>query len=199
MKSTPHPDIDWNSLHRKVLAVALNLFRKQGLDARDNSVLKGLGASPSDLAQDSMKEFFAHRNRYDADTEDKCFAIIVTILRHDFLDLVTKKHAYTTTDDVQEEVLQEKIQNIQAVDNGFTEFETQVLAEEWHKYAAGDQELKDLIDATALVAVEQTAEPKSEDIAYALGISLEEVKKRKGRLLYRYHKLASKALNQHGG
>jgi DNA-directed RNA polymerase specialized sigma24 family protein len=100
MKTTPHPEIDWALLLKKVHAVALNLFRKQGLLAGDNSVLKGLGLSPKDFAQAAMMEFFKQRDRYTATTEGQCFAIIVTILKRDFLDAVTKKHAYTKTDEV---------------------------------------------------------------------------------------------------
>lgn len=63
MKSSPHPDIDWTSLLKKVLVVAINLFRNQGLYANEDSdsVLKGLGISPEDLAHTALKEFFKHR------------------------------------------------------------------------------------------------------------------------------------------
>ncbi|MGI8544128.1 MAG: hypothetical protein ACR2MD_11730 [Aridibacter sp.] len=188
MKSSPHPDIDWTSLLKKVLVVAVNLFRKQGLFAGEDSdsVLKGLGISPEDLAHTALKEFFKYRERYDAPTEGQCFAVIVTIMKNDFLDLVTKKHAYIKTNDITDEQLDQHTNDLIASNDGFSNFEAKALAEQFYKYASDDQQLRDIIDAAAILATEQKAEIKRADIADLVGITPEEVTKRNERLRYKF-------------
>lgn len=188
MKSSPHPDIDWTALLKKVLVVAINLFRKQGLyaDKDSESVLKGLGLSPEDLAHTALKEFFMHRERYNAPTEEECFAVIVTIMKNDFLDLVTKKHAYIKTDNLTDEQHNQQMEHLAASNDGFNNFEEKVLAEQFYKYAGDDQGLRDIIDAAAILITEQKAEIKRADIADLVGITPEEVTKRNGRLRYKF-------------
>lgn len=93
MGSSAGTDVDWNSLLKKLTAVALNLFRKEGLFAADASVMKGLGKSPSDFVHDAITEFYAHREKYSAATEGEAFAVMVTILQNDFIDAY-RRHAY---------------------------------------------------------------------------------------------------------
>jgi DNA-directed RNA polymerase specialized sigma24 family protein len=196
MKMSPHPDINWDSLARRVLGIALSLFRKQGL-FYPHSVLKGLGFSAGDLAQEAMREFLTHRDRYEAKTEDQCLAIIAQIMKNDFLDAVTRKHAYIKTDNIEAEELTEKNKGVAASDDGLKNTRVQELAGSFQSYAGDDPELRDIIEAAAVLAEEQT-DFKREDIANLLGISPGEVTKRTSRLKYNFNKIKSRADAQTG-
>lgn len=184
MKNKPLPDIDWRSLLRRLTARAVNLFVSQGLSGKEG-VLKGLGDSPEDFAKNALAELFGSIHKYDADTEGKCFALANKILKQRFIDAVSKAHAHTKSVEVGDEGLPDLPD---AEEPPSREVEIWDVAKGLYKYAEGDSELKDVIDAAALVAIEQTAPVQHSDIAAVLNISVKEVRKRLARLRDRYAK-----------
>lgn len=90
------------------------------------------------------------------------------------------------TDNISEDAVAAEI-SLVAAEDGFSSLEAGILAEHFYKYAAEDQELKDVIDAAAVLAVEQKESLKRDDIANLLGITAKEVTKRNHRLKYRLH------------
>lgn len=107
-------------------------------------------------------------------------------MKNDFLDLVTKKHAYIKTNDITDEQLDQQTKDLVASNDGFSNFEAKVLAEQFYEYAGDDQDLRDIIDAAAILITEQKAEIKRADIADLVGITPEEVTKRNERLRYKF-------------
>src|ERR1051325_4846881 len=88
----------WLANHAKLTAVAINLFRKQGLFGGFDvePVMKGIGKSPMDFASDAMIKFYENRAKYSVRSDDEAFAVMVTILQNAFLD-ACKNHAHKTT------------------------------------------------------------------------------------------------------
>ena len=173
---------------RKLTAVAFNLFRKQQLfgGTKSEPVLKGLGKSPQDFAADALTEFLATRDRYPkAKSEDEIFAIAVTILKRDFLDAVSRNHAYLRAKDGAEG----EIENFSVPDGDHpsSQFDAEDLARKFYRFADGKQDLKDLIDAAAMLSTKQREILKRSDLADLLGISVEEVTRKNNRLNYRFH------------
>lgn len=175
----------WLANHAKLTAVAINLFRKQGLfggiDAEP--VLKGIGKSPMDFASDAMTKFYENRDKYRVRSDDEAFAVMVTILQRGFID-ACKNHAHKTAKDDPEE-------HLPTVTAGggdsFSSLDAADLARKFYPYAKGDQELIDVIDAAACLAVEQAEPLKRDDIAKLLNIKPKEVDKRNKRLNYNVH------------
>lgn len=186
MADTAHTRTDWLALIGKLTAVAINLFRKEGLssDRDSESVMKGLGKSPMDFAKAALIELFARKDRYPTTTDDELFAVAVTILKRDFLDAV-KNHAYKTTRNVTPEVLQQVIAEDST--NPLTEIDAEELAKRFYRYTAGDQDLIDIIDAAAYLSVNQSEQFTRADIADLLSITPEEVTKRNNRLKRKFH------------
>ena len=176
---------DWLSLLRKLSAVAINLFRKERLFAAEESVMKGLGKSPSDFAHEAIMEFYANREKYAVPTDGDVFAVVVTILQNNFKDAY-RRHSYKTSTDPSPDDIGQRETAI-ATDDGFNSFEANVVAQHFYKYADGDPELKEVLDAAAILAVELNGPVKRDDIASLLGITPDEVTKRNHRLQYRFH------------
>jgi DNA-directed RNA polymerase specialized sigma24 family protein len=185
MADSPQSQPGWLANHAKLTAVAFNLFRQERLlgGAEVEPVMKGLGRSPLDFASDAMTEFYENRQKYRVRSDDEAFAVMVTILKRDFID-ACKSHAYRTAENDPEEHLptvssrgSDPLSSIEADD----------LAKKFHPYAKGEQELTDVIDAAAYLAVEQTEPLKRDDIANLLGITRDELTKRNKRLKYNFH------------
>jgi hypothetical protein len=64
--------------------------------------------------------------------------------------------------------LREQQEQLPAADNGFKRWDAQELAEQFYEYADGNPELIEVIDAAAIIIVEQAAELKPDDIAKML-------------------------------
>ena len=71
--------------------------------------------------------------------------------------------------------------------------EIEDIAKTLYTYANGDPELKEVIDVAALLAFEQHAPIKHDDIADLIGISVREVRKPLARLEYRHDVLSDRA------
>lgn len=178
----------WLNVLRRLTAVALNLFGKERLFSGPDwdPVLKGLGKSPSDLAADALTEFYANRAAYPrAKTEGQIFAVAFRIMTRDFVDAVSKNHAYTTTKATSDEDWQTFA--APPYDDPERVFDAEDLAKKFYKYVDGDQELKDVIDAAAYLATNQMEPLKRSDIADLLSVSVDEISKRNNRLKYRFH------------
>lgn len=178
----------WLNVLRKLTAVALNLFGKERLFGGPDwdPVLKGLGKSPSDLAADALAEFYANRAAYPkAKTEDQIFAVAFRIMTNDFVDAVSKNHAYTTTMAASDEDWQTFA--APPFDDPERVFDAEDLAKKFYRYVEGDQELKDVIDAAAYLATNQREPLKRSDIADLLSVSVDEISKRNNRLKYKFH------------
>lgn len=188
MADSPQFQQAWLNNLRKLTVVALNLFRKEQLfgGPETDVVLKGLGKSPSDFASDALTEFYANKDSYPkAKSEEQMFAVTVTIMKRDFVDAVSKNHAYTTT----KEASGEEFEKFAAPSRDHPErmFDAEDLAKKFYRYTDGDQGLKDVIDAAAYIASNQSEQLKRSDVADLLGISVDEVTKRNKRLNYRFH------------
>ena len=178
----------WLSVLRKLTAVALNLFKKEGLFGGEDfdPVLNGLGRSPQDFAADALTEFYSKRSTYPkARSEDQIFAVAFEIMRHDFLDAVTKNHAYTTTTPTSDKDWEQFV--APASDDPGRIFDAEDLARKCYKFADGHQDLKDVIDAAAYLAMNQREPLKRSDIADLLSVSVEEITKLTNRLRYNFH------------
>jgi hypothetical protein len=185
MADSPELKPGWLRNHAKLTAVAFNLFRKERLlgGAETEPVMKGLGKSPMDFASDAMTEFYENRAKYRVRSDDEAFAVMVTILKRDFID-ACKSHPYKTTANDPEEHLPTVSSR---GSDPLSSTEADDLAKKFHPYAKGDQELTDIIDAAAYLAVEQSEPVKRDDIANLLDITPEEVSKRNKRLKYNFH------------
>lgn len=189
MKDKPYPDIDWKSLLRRVRARAINLFRAEGLIYGDEASLEGLGKSPEDLAHDALIELFGRIDKYDADTEGKCFALANRILERRFLDAVSKNRAYITS----AALTDEEFADIPASPRlASKKVEVADIAKKLYRYTDGDPQLEELIDAAALLAVEQKATIQHNDLATLLRTTVEDVRRRLARLEYRVEVLSFK-------
>ncbi|MBK9215826.1 MAG: hypothetical protein IPM59_09545 [Chloracidobacterium sp.] len=178
----------WLNVLRKLTAVALNRFGQERLfGGKDwDPVLKGLGKSPADLAADALTEFYANRATYPkAKTEDQIFAVAFRIMSRDFVDAVSKNHAYTTTKATSDEDWQTFA--APPSDDPERVFDAEDLAKKFYRYVDGDQELKDVIDAAAYLATNQREPLKRSDIADLLSVSADEISKRNNRLNYKFH------------
>ena len=180
MKSSRLPKIDWKSMMRRLIAAAIVQFRKQKC-LGENSVLKGTGKSPEDLAKDAITEFLRIHDKYSFQTEEECFRFMSKILHNDFRDLIKKQsHAITDLIDDESNGVYQKLTETPASDSDFVNADAALLAHELYPYAQGEQELIDLIDA-----VVRFNRDKREDIADILGIEPKEVSKLWERLKYR--------------
>jgi hypothetical protein len=176
----------WISNLAKLTAVAINLFRrKQLFDGLDSEpVMKGLGKSPMDFAADAMTEFYENRSKYHVRSDDEGFAVMVTILEHDFLD-ACRSHAFERTDDPLHE--DREAPATARSSNPLSATEADDLAQKLYPYTHGEAELKDVIDAAAYLAVEQNEQLTRDDVVKLIDITPDEFTKRKNRLAYRFN------------
>src|ERR1044072_5916132 len=153
MTSSRSPQIDWESLLQRLAAVAKKLFREEGYKA--DQVIPGTSVLPEDLAADAMIEFFEGTKvkwRPKSDDEDP-FPLIVTVMRHNFQDLMRSAGHKRTTfiEDIKDESGQSLLENQPASDKalqdllekptiGLADVDAKLLAEAFYPYAKGDQD-----------------------------------------------------------
>ena len=181
MKSSRLPRIDWTSLLKKLTAVAAGWFVNEKCYGAD-SMLKGIGSSPVDLAHNAAMEFFRKLDKYNPQSEEECFRLSLRIMRNDFLDLI-KKRSYQTTeiiDGTSDNETFSQLENTPATNDGFVSAEAALVAHDYYPLAEGEQELIDVIDAVVRCGCE-----KREDIADLLGITPLEVSNRREKIKYR--------------
>jgi len=178
MKVMRTPDINWQSLLKRLIAVAFGWFNSRGCHD-DEAMLPGTGMSAKELAFKARLEFIKNESRYHTKSDEDRFRLMVTIMRNDFFDLVkrleTKRTVFlnSTTDDG-------GLENMPDPNSGFANTEAASVARSLYPLAEADQELLDLIDAVAIFGCR-----KREEIADLLGVSAQEITNRQKKLKYR--------------
>jgi DNA-directed RNA polymerase specialized sigma24 family protein len=176
----------WVANLKKLTVVAINLFKQRQFfdSARGEPVMKGLGKSPMDFASDAATEFYTNPLKYRFKNDGQAFAVMVTILKNDFID-ACRKHSFSKSTEVSDEDLPD-LASHHRQDDPSKQFDAEDLAKKFLVYARGDKKLIEVIEATAILAVEQGEVPKRDDIAKFLGIDPGEVTKRTDRLRYNF-------------
>ena len=167
------PSIDWNNFLGKLTSIALGWFRDEGYQGK--SALNGLGDEAKDLVQQSVLELIKTAEKKKLKTEDDCFRLTYTILRHRFLDCLKKK-AYKLLDPIDDKILPSSLK-----ENTNDKFEKMRLL------AKGDEKLEEFVEAVDLLKQEKP-DFKRDDIANILNCSVYEVTKLQNKLRYQASK-----------
>lgn len=189
MDEHPHSQVDWHradwpALLSRLTACALHWFKDEGCLEAD-SVLPGTGVSALDLVYDTVVKLIEDEGVCwrPQSADDDLFPFLLTVIHHDFLDLVKQGRAYkrtVITDANNRSEAQLELGNIPVSANSFDPAEAAALAKKLHTILGDDTELKEYVTAWLVKGLEKRA-----DIAYSLGISLQEVTNRKRRLIYK--------------
>jgi DNA-directed RNA polymerase specialized sigma24 family protein len=174
----------WVANLKKLTVVAINLFKQRQLfdSARNEPVMKGLGKSPMDFASDAATEFYANPHKYRIKTDGEAFAMMVTILKNNFID-ACRNHAFVRATDMPDEDLPDRASQHRQ-DDPSLQFDAEDLARKFLVHARNDKKLVEVVEATAILSVEQGEIPKRDDIAKFLGVDAGEISKRNTRLRY---------------
>jgi len=183
--------INWRLLLKSLTACAAKWFLQEGCSG-DESILPATGKSAKELAFDAVTEFlkgdieFHPESKETADKE--LYLVLRRVMRNDFLDLVRKGRAYQRTDvldamqaegnkwgNYREPPMMEDLADPSS--EGFYQLETAMIARRIAPLLEKDPELKEYADA-----VLNSRNPKRENIATSLGISLQEATNRQRRL-----------------
>lgn len=98
LPADPFEGVDWEDLHKRLLAVAVRLSAFSGLTSRDK-VLVGTGFSAEDLVMNTIaKALGGSEIRYRAE-KGQLFGLLKTALINDFRDLL-RQSSFKTTDRV---------------------------------------------------------------------------------------------------
>lgn len=175
---------DWPALLSSLTACALHWFKTEGCLEAD-SVLPGTGVSAADLVYDTVVKLVAEESvRWRPQSADEdLFPFLLRVIHRDFLDLVKQGRAYKRTVIADANNRSEAgfdLKEIPAAANSFEPAEAAALAKKLHTILGDDAELKEYVTAWLVNGLEKRA-----DIAYSLGISLQEVTNRKRRLIYK--------------
>lgn len=176
-------NIDWNRLTTRLVGVAVRLFiQEQCFD--DDAILSGTGQSAKDLAYGAILEVLKDDTIQwkPKGQNDDPFPLFVTVMRHNFLDLVKdgREHKRTTIldpNDKNGERKQRDLGNLPDDKDQFSSAEAAALAYKIYPCLNGDAELKDYVDAVLIFDLH-----KREDIAVLLGTTPEDISKRRRRL-----------------
>ena len=182
MRTKATTPLDWESLLKRLTAVALGLFGdRQCRD--DEAVLPGTGVSAKDLVYGAVVEFLKKQATYQIRSDEDRFRLIVTILKRDFWDLVKRGREHSRTvilDNEHDGGLSAKLANKEDPGNVFGRVEAQSEAKRFYHLAEGEKELIDLIDAAA-----EFGHLKKEDLASLIGVSAHELTNMQKKLKYR--------------
>lgn len=180
MKYSQSPEVNWESLLKRLTAVAFGWFGNRGC-SDDESVLPGTGMSAKELVYSATLEFIKKEGEYRPKSDEDRFRLILTIMKRDFIDIVRRlgKHKTITLDAVRDDGRNE-FENLPDPNDGFASAEAASVARSLYPLTQGEQELKDVIDAVAVFGCR-----KREDIADLLSTSPEEITKRQKKLKYR--------------
>jgi DNA-directed RNA polymerase specialized sigma24 family protein len=153
----------------RLTATALKWFKQRRCYQRD-AVLPGTGTSAEDLAQNALLEVLMDDSLWKPKTPDEDpFPLLITIMKHDFLDLI-KSSGYKTTDVID-------IQEQDDDRDGYISATAAILARQMHSIVDHDPALTDFIDAVLLFGLH-----KREDIAELLGITPRQASERRAKL-----------------
>ncbi len=180
MKSTCSPD--WESLLKRLTAVAFGWFADRGC-TDDESVLPGTGVSAKDLVYSATLEFLKKEGQYRVKSDEDRFRVIYTIMWRDFVDLVRKGREHYRTvilDAALDADGGSQFENLPDSKDSFASAEAASVARSLYPLTDGEQGLKDLIDAVAILDRRER-----EDQAYLLDVTPEEITNMKKKLKYR--------------
>jgi len=190
MDDSRFANIDFDALLSRLYAVAQGLFARQGLKG-EASILPATGKSAEDLAVDVITDLIVGEKvewRPKQPDEDP-FPLLVTVLKHDFLDLVRKGRAYKRTAVVASLQDEEDLGRIAppelAVDI-HDKAEDAATKERVYALVKGERELEEYVEAVFELGL-----TKPKDIAEFLGISSDQGRNRQRRLrtrLARWHR-----------
>jgi len=179
-KATTPPD--WESLLKRLTAVALSLFGDRKC-RDDEAVLPGTGLSAKDLVYGAVVEFLKKQANYRIKSDEDRFGLIVTILKRDFLDLVKRGREHSRTvilDSEHDGELSAKLANKEDPENVLERVEAQSEAKLLYHLAEGEKQLIDFIDAAA-----EFGHLKKEELASLIGVNVHELTNMQKKLKYR--------------
>jgi hypothetical protein len=166
----------------RLVSTALKWFKQEKCN-EDESVMPGTGQSAKDLAYGALLHMLNNDPEWRPKKPDEDpFPLLVTVMRHDFLDLV-KKSEYKRTavmSPYSDEETPEALDQLPDLKDSYVSAEAALLAQDLYPLVEGDQDLKDYIDAVLLLGIF-----KPEDVAEALGISDQERRNRQRKLKIR--------------
>lgn len=147
----------------------------------ENLVIKGTGETVDNVAVEAVMELFDKLGEeYKPKSQDECFYLSRKIMKHKIIDLF-RKSSYKTTSPIEDMSDAEKaeVENILFDTKTLNDAQKLKLAEDYYQFANDETELKEIIDAVVFC---EEIEPRS--IADLLGITVDEVHRRKKRLRY---------------
>ena len=186
-----YSNVHWPLLLKRLIISAEEWFAQEKCFGEE-AVLPATGKSAKDLVYDAVEEFIDRNSDWRPNSPEKVtdelYLLLRKVIRHDFLDLVKKGRAYKTTKvlDIRGDEegkassynTESGVDNLASVsDEDSYIFDTVITLRDVSKIVEGDSELKEVVEA-----VLQQGCIKREDIAACLGISVQEVTKRKRRL-----------------
>lgn len=176
-------NIDWIRLITRLVGVAVRLFMQEKC-YDDDAMLSGTGQSAKDLAYGAILEVLKDDTIQwkPRGENDDPFPLFVTVMRHNFLDLVKdgREHKRTTIldpNDKKGERKQKDLANLPDDKDQFSSAEAAALAHKIYPCLTGDAELKDYVDAVLIFDLH-----KREDIAVLLGTTSEDISRRRRKL-----------------
>jgi len=179
MKSSAHisvDKIDWNNLMLRLIDWGIGHFK-----INENLVITGTGETIDNVAVDAVMELFDKLGEnYKPKSQDECYYLTKVIMKHKVIDLF-RKSSYKTTSPIEDMPDAEKaeVENILIDTKTLDDAEKLELAEYYYQFANNETELKEIIDAVVFC---EEIEPRN--IADLLGITVDEVHRRKKRLKY---------------
>jgi DNA-directed RNA polymerase specialized sigma24 family protein len=190
MDDSRFANVDFDNLLSRLYAVAQGVFARQGLKG-DASILPGTGKSAEDLVLDVVAAFIVGEKvqwRPKQPDEDP-FPLLVTALKHDFLDLVRKGRSYKRTvvvGSLQEEEDLGRIEHPDLVAEIEMKAQDAVTKKKVYALVKGEKELEDYVEVVLELGL-----TKPKEIAEFLEISSDQVRSRQRRVrtrLARWHR-----------
>jgi len=161
--------INLEDLLVRLTATALKWF-KQRQCFKSDSVLPGTGASAEDLAQNALLEILLDDSLWKPKAPDEDpFPVLVTIMKHDFLDMI-KSARYNRTEVVD-------APDEETNKHGYISPKAAILARQLHSVVGNDPALMEYVDAVLVCGLY-----KREDIAELLGITPRQASDRRAKL-----------------
>jgi len=147
----------------------------------ENLVITGTGKTVDDVAVEAVIRLFDKLGEeYNPKSQDECFYLSRKIMKHKVIDLF-RKSSYKTTSPIEDMPDAEKaeVENILINTKTLNDAEKLELAGDYYQFANNETELKEIIDAVVFC---EEVEPRN--IADLIGITVDEVHRRKKRLKY---------------
>lgn len=190
MDDSRFANVDFDGLLSRLYAVAQSLFARQGLKG-DASILPATGKSAEDLAVEVVNAFiFGQKVEWrPKQLDEDPFPLLVTVLKHDFLDLVKKGRAYKRTvvvGSLQEQEDLGRIEHEEGLSAIHTKAEDAVTKETVYALVKDEKELEEYVGVVLELGL-----TKQKEIAEFLGISSDQVRNRQRRVrtrLARWHR-----------